>query len=46
MGLVTYGLGLLNVPGVIMSIVVGAMLIAVIAVPILAGRLMRHRKRP
>ena len=46
MGLVTYGLGLLNVPGVIMSIVVGAMLIAVIALPILAGRLMRHRKRP
>lgn len=33
MGLVTFGLGLLNVPGIVMSIVVGALLIAVIAVP-------------
>ena len=44
MGLVTYGLGLLNVPGIIMSIVIGAMLIAVIALPILVGRLMRRGK--
>ncbi|MCZ0963286.1 ABC transporter permease [Paracoccus benzoatiresistens] len=33
MGLVTFGLGLLNVPGIVMSVVVGALLIAVIAVP-------------
>jgi rhamnose transport system permease protein len=35
MGLVTFGLGLLNVPGVIMSIFIGALLIVVIALPIL-----------
>ena len=33
MGLVTYGLGLLNVPGIIMSIVIGLMLIGIIALP-------------
>ena len=31
MGLVTFGLGLLNVPGIVMSIVIGALLISVIA---------------
>jgi len=44
MGLVTFGLGLLNVPGIVMSIVIGVMLIAVIAVPILAGRIARRRR--
>lgn len=33
MGLVTFGLGLLNVPGIVMSIFIGAMLIGVIALP-------------
>ena len=33
MGLVTFGLGLLNVPGIVMSIVIGALLIGVIALP-------------
>ena len=33
MGLVTFGLGLLNVPGIVMSIIMGALLIAVIALP-------------
>jgi rhamnose transport system permease protein len=33
MGMVTFGLGLLNVPGIVMSIFVGLMLIAVIALP-------------
>jgi rhamnose transport system permease protein len=33
MGMVTFGLGLLNVPGIVMSIFVGLMLIAVIAIP-------------
>ncbi|UDL93870.1 ABC transporter permease [Lichenihabitans sp. PAMC28606] len=45
MGLVTYGLGLLNVPGIIMSIVIGAMLITVIAAPILARKI-SNRPRP
>ncbi|MDJ0685964.1 MAG: ABC transporter permease [Alphaproteobacteria bacterium] len=39
MGLVTFGLGLLNVPGIVMSIVIGVMLISVIALPILWRRL-------
>ena len=33
MGLVTFGLGLLNVPGIVMSIFIGALLIVVIALP-------------
>ena len=33
MGLVTFGLGLLNVPGIVMSIVIGILLIGVIALP-------------
>jgi rhamnose transport system permease protein len=45
MGLVTFGLGLLNVPGIVMSIVIGALLIAVIALPILAGRLRARMER-
>jgi len=38
-GLVTFGLGLLNVPGIVMSVVTGAMLIVVVAVPALLRRL-------
>lgn len=41
MGLVTFGLGLLNVPGIVMSIVVGALLIAVITLPRLWAMLRR-----
>ncbi|AJE46379.1 ABC transporter permease [Celeribacter indicus] len=41
MGLVTFGLGLLNVPGIVMSIVVGALLIGVIALP----RIYRNLRR-
>lgn len=44
MGLVTFGLGLLNVPGIVMSIFIGALLICVIALPILA-RMVRQRKK-
>ena len=44
MGLVTFGLGLLNVPGVVQSLVVGALLITVIALPIVAGRLFGQRR--
>ena len=43
MGLVTFGLGLLNVPGIVMSIVIGGLLIAVIALPILASRLQQRK---
>ena len=38
MGLVTFGLGLLNVPGIVQSIVTGSLLIIVIALPILYNR--------
>lgn len=43
MGLVTFGLGLLNVPGVVMQIVVGTLLVAVIAVPVALRRLSARR---
>jgi rhamnose transport system permease protein len=45
MGLVTFGLGLRNVPGIVMSIVVGALLIIVAAIPAISRRLtarLRH----
>jgi len=44
MGLVTFGLGLLNVPGIVMSIFIGSLLIVVIALPIL-NRLWRERRQ-
>lgn len=44
MGMVTFGFGLLNVPGIVMSIFVGLLLILVIALPKVVGRL-RHTKR-
>lgn len=43
MGLVTFGLGLLNVPGIVMSIFIGLLLIIVIALPIVWRRLRRER---
>ncbi|KPF43505.1 ABC transporter permease [Rhizobium sp. AAP43] len=43
MGLVTFGLGLLNVPGIVMSIFIGLLLIITIALPIVARRL-RHAR--
>jgi rhamnose transport system permease protein len=41
MGLVTFGFGLLNVPGIVMSIFLGILLIAVIALPRLWVRVRR-----
>jgi rhamnose transport system permease protein len=38
-GMLTFGLGLLNVPGILMTIVVGALVISAIALPILGRRL-------
>ena len=43
MGLVTFGLGLLNVPGIVMSIFIGALLIVVIALPILYRQVRSRR---
>ncbi|MGH8186286.1 MAG: ABC transporter permease, partial [Steroidobacteraceae bacterium] len=39
LGLVNFGLGLLNVPGIVMWVVIGALLITVVAIPSLAGAL-------
>jgi len=44
MGMVTFGLGLLNVPGIVMSIFVGLLLISVIALPVIIARI-RQRVR-
>ena len=43
MGLVTFGLGLLNVPGIVMSIFVGLLRIITIAIPIVVRRLRSMR---
>ncbi len=45
MGMVTFGFGLLNVPGIVMSIFVGLLLILVIALPKLIGRLGRAKRK-
>ena len=37
-GLVTFGLGLMNIPGIVMSIFTGALLILVVAIPAWANR--------
>ena len=42
MGMVTFGLGLLNVPGIVMSIFIGLLLIGVIALPTVIRRT-KHR---
>ncbi|MBD9373894.1 ABC transporter permease [Rhizobium sp. ARZ01] len=42
MGMVTFGFGLLNVPGIVMSIFIGLLLISVIALPILYTRFKRR----
>ena len=44
MGLVTFGMGLLNVPGIVQSIFIGLLLIVVIALPIVVGKLRGTRK--
>ncbi len=41
MGMVTFGLGLLNVPGIVMSIFIGLLLIAVISAPQLVAMIRR-----
>lgn len=44
MGLVTFGLSLLNVPGIVMSEIIGSMLIVVISLPILTRRVMSRKR--
>jgi rhamnose transport system permease protein len=43
MGLVTFGLGLLNVPGIVMLIFVGGLLISVISLPVAVRRITEAR---
>lgn len=43
MGLVTFGLGLLNVPGIVMSIFIGLLLIVTISLPILVRQFKGRR---
>ncbi|MFT3974730.1 MAG: ABC transporter permease [Amaricoccus sp.] len=43
LGMVTFGFGLLNVPGIVMSIFIGFLLIAVIALPRLVSRIRAGR---
>jgi rhamnose transport system permease protein len=45
MGFVTFGLGLKNVPGIVMSIVVGSLLIVVAAIPTISRRIGVHARR-
>jgi rhamnose transport system permease protein len=42
LGMMTFGLSLMNVPGIVMSVFVGTLLIASIAVPILIRRMLRR----
>jgi rhamnose transport system permease protein len=44
MGLLTFGFGLFNVPGIVQSIFIGGLLIGVIALPIVAGKISRRWK--
>jgi len=45
LGFLTFGLGLLNVPGIVMTVLIGFLLILAIAAPILIRRLMPARHR-
>jgi len=45
LGFINFGLGLLNVPGIVMSIIVGALLITVVAIPVLAQRWVARPRR-
>ena len=43
LGLITFGLSLINVPGIVISVILGCLLIVSIAVPILAKRILQRR---
>lgn len=44
MGMLTFGLGLVNIPGILMTVVVGCLLIGAIATPIVARKLADWRR--
>jgi rhamnose transport system permease protein len=44
-GLAIYGLGLINVPGIVMSLLMGALLILIVGLPIVGQRLAHARAR-
>jgi rhamnose transport system permease protein len=46
MGFVTFGLGLLNIPGIVMSLLMGLLLILVVGAPLLAKRIARRGRSP
>lgn len=46
LGLITFGLSLINVPGIVISVILGCLLVAAIAVPIVARRALVRWKRP
>jgi rhamnose transport system permease protein len=43
LGLLTFGLGMHNIPGIVMSMIIGIVLIMIVAIPNLAGRLEKFR---
>ena len=43
LGLATFGLTLINVPGIVINVILGLLLIAAIALPIVARRFVRAR---
>ncbi|MEX1057802.1 MAG: ABC transporter permease, partial [Natronospirillum sp.] len=45
MGIVTFGLGLMNIPGIVMTIIIGIMLITVISIPVVTRRIQARRSR-
>lgn len=45
MGFITFGMALLNVPGIVMTVLIGLLLILAIATPILIRRLTGQRRR-
>jgi len=46
LGLTTFGLALANIPGIVLSIFVGLLLIAVVAIPVVAGKVAALRRLP
>jgi rhamnose transport system permease protein len=45
MGFVTFGLGLFNIPGIVMSIIIGLLLIIVVGAPTVARRIGAYRQQ-
>ena len=45
LGSVTFGLGLFNIPGIVMSIIVGTLLILVVGAPAVMNRLATRRQQ-